>query len=136
MSAEAEGRIRFARFLAVGGFAAAVNLAARVLFSEVMPYELAIVLAYPIALTIAFLLNRRYVFPEAGSDATGQYMRFTLVNLAALAQVWIVSVTLARLVLPAISWEWHAELIAHAVGVCSPALTSYYGHKWFTFRKA
>jgi len=134
MAAEGGGLARFGGFLAVGLFAAVVNVAARAAFSLVVPYEAAIVLAFPVALTTAFLLNRRFVFPEAGSDARGQYLRFTLVNLAALAQVWLVSVALARFILPAIAWEWEPELVAHSIGVASPVLTSYYAHKWFTFR--
>lgn len=135
MTAERRGSVRFGKFLAVGGLAAAVNVIARILFSEVAPYEIAVVLAFPIALTTAFLLNRLYVFEEAGDGASGQYARFTLVNLLALAQVWVISVGLARIVFPAIGWEWHAELIAHAVGVASPVITSYHLHRWFTFRR-
>lgn len=134
----AEGRTygRFARFLAVGIVAAIVNLASRVALSEIVFYEVAIVLAFVLGLTTAFLLNRRYVFFDAGNDRGRQYVRFTLVNLAALAQVWVISVAFARVILPAISWDWHPEFVAHAIGVGSPVLTSYYAHKWFTFRSA
>ena len=125
---------RFGRFLLAGGFAAVVNIVSRIGFDLFMPYEVAIVFAYGIGLTTAFLLNRRFVFTSAGDDRTGQYLRFALVNLAALAQVWVVSVLFARVILPAIGWEWHAELVAHVIGVASPAVTSYYAHKWFTFR--
>ncbi|MFL6796340.1 MAG: GtrA family protein [Xanthobacteraceae bacterium] len=124
----------FVRFLLVGGVAAALNVFARILINLVTSYEVAIVLAYLVALTVAFALNRVYVFDAAEGRMTGQYLRFFIVNLVALAQVWIVSVGLARWLLPALALTWHAETIAHIIGVASPAITSYYGHKEFTFR--
>jgi putative flippase GtrA len=62
-----------------------------------------------------------------------EYTRFALVNLAAVAQVWIVSVGLARLAFPAIGFTWHAETVAHVIGVAIPVFTSYLGHKHFSF---
>ena len=44
-----------------------------------------------------------------------------------------VSVGLAKLAFPAVGLRWHAELIAHVVGVLSPVLVSYQGHKRFFF---
>jgi putative flippase GtrA len=60
-------------------------------------------------------------------------MRFALVNIAAIAQVWIVSVGLARFVFPAAGFTWHAETVAHVIGVAVPVFTSYVGHKRFSF---
>lgn len=127
------GKSRFFIFALVGGFAGAVNIVARILFSLVIPYEIAIVLAFPIALTVAFLLNRAYVFRTGGNRAA-QFGRFTIVNLAALAQVWLVSVSLARFVFPAFGGVWHGDILAHTIGVISPIATSYFAHKRFTFR--
>ena len=62
-----------------------------------------------------------------------EYGRFALVNAAALVQVLAVSVLLAGVVFPAIGLVWNAELIAHAIGVVSPVLVSYQGHKRFSF---
>lgn len=126
----------FARFVLVGGFAALVNLAARALLSLAMPYEAAVAVAYLFGMTTAFLLSRAYVFARSGRRAREEYIRFGLVNLVALAQVWAVSVALLRWGLPAIGWAWQAELVAHAAGVASPVATSYLGHRYFTFRRA
>lgn len=126
---------RFASFLAVGGLAALVNIAVRIALSRLVAYEVAVVLAFPAALTTAFLLSKAFVFKTTGS-VTVEYGRFLIVNLFALAQVWVVSVVLARMVLPALGFTWHAETAAHAIGVLSPVLTSYYAHKRFTFRTA
>ena len=51
----------------------------------------------------------------------------------AVAQVWIVSVGLARFVFPAIGFTWHDETVAHVIGVLVPVVTSYLGHKHFSF---
>ena len=124
---------RFARFVLVGASAAAVNIVSRVLFSYVVRFEIAVVLAFPIALTFAFAMSRLFVFEPSERSVMNQYGRFFLVNLAALAQVWLVSVGLTYWLFPAIGWTYHAELIAHTIAVCSPVLTSYYAHRVFTF---
>ena len=129
----AAGR-RFARFLFVGVAAAAVNILSRVLISHFVRFEYAVALAFPIALTFAFLMSRLFVFEISRRSVWQQYLRFWLVNLLALVQVWLISVGLVNWVFPMIGWTFHAELIAHTVGVCSPVLTSYYAHKLFTFK--
>jgi putative flippase GtrA len=126
---------QFGAFMIAGGIAAAANIGSRILFSLVMPYELAIVFGYAVGVTIAFGLNRRYVFRDATGSTHGQYGRFVLVNVVAFAQVWLVSVGLARFLFPAIGFSWHSETIAHVVGVLSPVATSYLLHKHFSFAK-
>ena len=128
-----EERKRFALFLFAGGAAALVNILSRMAFNWLMPYEVAIVVAYLCGMTTAYLLNKRFVFASSGRGVASEYTRFALVNLAAVAQVWVVSVGLARLVFPAISFIWHAETVAHVIGVTIPVFTSYMGHKHFSF---
>ena len=124
----------FVRFVIAGGLAALVNISMRLLFSRFVSFELAVALAYPFGLTTAYLLSRRFVFERSEDSMSAQYMRFTIVNLFALLQVWGVSVGLANWLFPKLGYTWHAELIAHTLGVFSPVVTSYYGHKLFTFR--
>jgi putative flippase GtrA len=124
----------FLRFIFTGGMAAVVNLLSRIALSQAMSYELAVAVAYLIGMTTAFVLARTFVFDPGERSISGQYVRFGLVNVVALAQVWIVSVGLARLVFPAIDFHWHAETVAHAIGIVSPVVTSYFGHKHFSFR--
>ena len=126
---------QFILFVAIGGFAAGVNLLARIVLNTFMDFELAVILAYPFGMTVAFLLNRKYVFAGEGGHAGGQYFRFFLVNLVALAQIWVVSVGLALWLFPALGWTWHADIIAHGIGLASPIVTSYLAHKHFSFRR-
>jgi len=53
----------------------------------------------------------------------------------ALGFVWVISVGLARVVFPAIGMTWHADDIAHLIGVLAPAVTSYVGHRFYTFAR-
>ena len=128
-----EERWRFLLFVAAGGAAAAVNIASRVVLNWAMPYEVAIVLAYVCGMITAYLLNKYFVFEASGRAVASESLRFALVNLAAVAQVWVVSVSLARLVFPAIGFGWHADTVAHVIGVAVPVFTSYLGHKHFSF---
>jgi len=130
MSAE---RKRFVLFVLAGGTAALVNILSRIALNWVMPYEVAIIVAYLCGMTTAYLLNRYFVFAASGRGVASEYTRFALVNLAAVAQVWIVSVGLARLAFPASGFTWHAETVAHVIGVAIPVFTSYLGHKHFSF---
>jgi putative flippase GtrA len=124
----------FVRFAIVGGLAALVNISMRLLFSQLVSFELAVALAFPFGLTTAYLLSRRFVFERSEDSVSAQYMRFTSVNLFALLQVWGLSVGLANWLFPKLGFTWHAELVAHTIGVLIPVVTSYYGHKFFTFR--
>jgi len=131
----AQQRRRFVLFLFAGGAAALVNILSRIAFNWIMPFEVAIVAAYLCGMTAAYLLNKRFVFEASGSAVTSEYLRFALVNLLAVAQVWLVSVGLARFVFPATGFTWHPETVAHIIGVIVPVFTSYLGHLHFSFAK-
>ncbi len=124
---------RFVAFLLTGGLAAAVNVVSRILFETVVRYEVAVTLAFPVAMTTAFLLAKVFVFSGSGRSLHVEYGRFAIINIAALLQVLAVSVVLAKVVFPAIGMAWHAETIAHVIGVLSPVVISYHGHKRFSF---
>jgi len=126
-------RREFVLFVVAGGLAALVNVAARVLFDLATSYDVAIVLAYLVGMTTAFVLNRLMVFTQAQGSTAGQFVRFGLVNVLAVLQVWGVSVALARGLFPAIGFEWHARTVAHLIGVISPIGVSYLLHKHFSF---
>ncbi|GAA3843470.1 GtrA family protein [[Pseudomonas] carboxydohydrogena] len=129
-------RYQFARFILVGAIAAAANIGSRVFFSQFISFKYAIVLAYFVGMTMAFSLSRHFVFEGSDSRIEGQIARFGIVNLVALVQIWIISIGLADYVFPLIGFTWRPEFVAHTIGVLSPVVTSYLGHKHFTFRKS
>jgi len=124
---------RFVRFVLTGGFAAAINVASRWVFSFAMPYELAVTFAYLVGMLTAFILSRSFVFERSSSPVAQQFSRFALVNAVAFCQVWLVSVGLDRLLFPIIGFVWHAETVAHIAGVSSPVITSYFAHRRYSF---
>ncbi len=127
----------FVRFVLIGGFASGVNLVARILIDTVTSYAVAILLAFFVGLTTAFLLNRMFVFkPASQSQWRGEFFRFLLVNLATLAQVFLLSMLFARVIFPATGMDFHPDTIAHGIGLITPVFTSFWAHRHFTFRAA
>jgi putative flippase GtrA len=126
---------QFATFLLTGATAAAVNLLARYVFNFVVTFEMAVVLAYPFGLLTAYLLAKLFVFKQSSLAPGTEVFRFTLVNIMSLVFVWSVSVACARIILPAIGWVWHANEIAHLVGVAAPAVFAFFAHRDYTFQR-
>lgn len=125
----------FAAFVIAGGVAAGVNWLSNVLLLFIMPLEVSVMVAYLVGMTTAYILNRLFVFELSGRSVHEEYVRFVIVNVIALVQVWLVTVGLARFIMPAIGWTFHPAEVAHAIGVASPIVTSYLGHRYFTFSR-
>lgn len=122
------------RFLAAGGVAAAANFGSRFLFSMWLSYSVAIVLAYLVGMLVAFFLMRSFVFDGTSKAAGPQVMKFIAVNLAAVLQTLAISLLLARWALPSLGVTQNAEAMAHLAGVLIPVITSYFGHRYATFK--
>ncbi|TDY25469.1 putative flippase GtrA [Paraburkholderia sp. BL6665CI2N2] len=124
----------FLLFLLTGGFAAAVNWGSRIVYNKWMPYPAAIVVAYITGMITAFILAKLFVFTKSTQSTGRSVFFFTLVNLVAVVQTWVVSVGLAYYVFPRMGFTWHIRDAAHAVGVAVPVFTSYVGHKRWSFK--
>jgi putative flippase GtrA len=125
--------IEFVRFIAIGGLAALVNLISRYLLDFVMPFEAAVVLAYMVGMVFAFFLFQKLIFGGSGGLKSRRVIRFVQVNLLGAGLAWAVSSLMARVVLPALGWDFHPFEVAHFVGVAAPAISSYFLHKHYTF---
>ena len=125
---------QFLLFLVSGGLAAFFNWSSRFLFSLWMPFEWAIVAAFFVGLASGFIMMRLYVFGGRQKAIIPQVSKFIFVNMIALAQTLIISVVLARWILPGLGMTEHIEALAHLVGVLVPVVTSYFGHRFLTFR--
>lgn len=122
------------QFVLVGGLAALVNFLTRIVLNVWMPFSAAIFVAYLFGMATAFSFNKMFVFRQATNHIHHQIMWFTIINAAAVLQTLVVSLVLNSTVLPFLGFHWHTELVAHAVGVATPILTSYVGHKRLSFR--
>jgi putative flippase GtrA len=125
----------FLRFLIAGGVAAGANFGSRFIFSLFLSYALSVFFAYLVGMLVAFILMRRHVFKANNGRLALQIVKFVTVNAVALLQTLIISLVLARWLLPpfGIAGE-HAEALAHLIGVSVPVVTSYLGHKFLTFQ--
>jgi putative flippase GtrA len=124
---------KYVKFVAVSAVSSLANLLSRIAFGWFVGFEVSIVLAICIGLSTAFVLNRLFVFEGAHGAASVQFVRFLIVNLLTLVQVFIISLLFADVIFPAMAMTWQPETMAHAIGLLSPLLTSYWAHKHFTF---
>jgi putative flippase GtrA len=84
---------------------------------------------------VAFMLFRKFVFPASPQPLQRQLNFFVLVNLAGILQVWLVSMSLVYWFFPAVGFVSSlAEPVGHAIAIGVPTISSYFGHKFLTFR--
>ena len=122
------------RFLLAGGFAALVNIFSRIIFSNFFSYKLSIIFAFFLGLSTGYLLMRNFVFNLKKNLIFNQIIRFILINILALIQTLFISICFKYL-LNIFFWNnGLADLIAHLIGVLFPVLTSYFAHKYYTFK--
>ena len=129
-------RWQFVRFVVAAGLSVPVNIGSRILFSHFMPYEIAIVLSHVCGMLVAYVLTRLFVFERSGRGAGSELGRFAAINAVSAAQTWLVAVGLVRLVFPAVAFETEPELVAHVVALALASVTSFYGHRLYSFGKA
>jgi putative flippase GtrA len=125
---------QFILFLLTGGAAAVVNFASRILYNHWLNYSTSIIFAYLTGMVTAFMLFRLFVFTASSQNWQRSALIFTLVNVAAVLQTWVVSMSLAYYVLPGVGVTRFTPEIAHAAGIVVPVFTSYLGHKHWSFR--
>ena len=125
---------QFGRFLLAGGFAALLHWLSRFAFNLFMSYNLAIVAAYAVGMAVAFVLNKRYVFPYSRRPLAAEMSFFVLFNGAAFPVVWITAYVLGERIFPGVLPRQPALALAHACAVALPVLVNFVLHKSITFR--
>lgn len=125
---------QFLVFLLTGGFAAAVNLGSRIVYSHWLAFSPAVILAYLTGMVTAFVLARLFVFQTSTQSMRRTVLFFVLVNVLAVLQTWGISMAMRYWALPALGVVRFADIIAHGCGVVVPVFTSYLGHKHWSFR--
>ena len=123
----------FPLFILAGSTAALINVISRIILTIFLNFEISIFISYLIGMITSFLLQRKYVFKSTKKSYKRSFAAFSLVNLFALFQVWLVSLLIKFWLINFISSIPLVEFIAHCFGVGIPAFTSYFGHKYITF---
>jgi putative flippase GtrA len=122
-------------YLASGATAAAANFLSRFAFSHWMPFEAAVVLSYIVGMVVGFTLMRRFAFKPGATPVSRQVLGYCVVNAAGVLQAVIVSSLALRWLFPKIFDEPSAmEPLAHLIGIAVPTVSSYFGHRYITFR--
>ncbi len=126
---------QFLLFVVAAGASVPVNIAARVLLSQWMRYEFAVLVSHGVGMLTAYTLTRLFVFEASGRSVPGELGRFAVVNVVSAGLTWCVSVGLVYHVFPAIGYGWRPELVAHVIGLACASVASFLGHSRFSFRK-
>ena len=125
-----------ARFLLLGGTAAAINWLVRFPLALVLPGEVAILVAYFIGMSAGFLLYRAYVFPGSVDSLPRQVAVFLAVNLVGAVVVLAITQALLAWIAVDLAPTTIREGFAHGVAIGIGAVVNFFGHKLLTFRTA
>ena len=125
---------QFLAFLFVGATAAFLHWLVRILLSLFLAYTWAVCWAYLVGMTVAFLLNRIFVFPASDKAIATQARDFIVINLAFFPIVWAAALTLNRLLLK-MGVEHYSQEIAHAAAISLPVLATFLLYKFYAFRE-
>lgn len=125
---------QFISFLFAGGFAAIINFGSRFFYNKFVSFGNAVILAYITGMITAFILAKLFVFDKSVHSAKKEFFYFTIVNVIAILQTYIISVALANYVFLILKFNFYPKAIAHAIGVIFPVFTSFIGHKHISFR--
>jgi putative flippase GtrA len=126
---------QFVRFLVTGGLAALVNFSVGFLLARLLPYNLDLVVGHVSGMVAAFILFELFVFGESSHEKPKSMGLFVMVNLLALLQTYLIGSALEEWLFPEIGFELHPETVARIIAIGFPVLTSFLGHKYFTFRQ-
>jgi len=121
-------------FLLLGGIAAAINFSTRIFLNHWMSFSASVFFAYLVGMAAAYFLFKIFVFKNNQKLKRASFFYFTLVNLLGIAQTWVVSMALAYYILPIFGVSSGVSEAAHIIGIAVPAFTSYFGHKYWSFK--
>lgn len=125
---------QFLGFLAVGGLAAFLHWLSRIILSAWMSFSDAVIVAYAIGMSVAFILNSFFVFPKSDKPKYKQARDFVIVNLAFLPVVWGSSMAFEH-GLRSIGVAY-SQALAHGIAVAMPMFATFLIYKFFAFKDA
>ena len=124
----------FIKFGIVGGTGAIVNLATVIITFDLLeiPYMISLIIAFIIALTSNFLLNRKFTFVDANEgNFFKQYIAFSTTCIFGFCVNWGVSVSLFK----TIPFFHKYYLLTTLIGIICGLVFNFIGSKFFVFRK-
>ena len=124
---------QFGKFLLAGGLAAVVNFVSRFAFEPLLGFYGAVAAAYGAGFAVAFLLNRRFVFPASGRPVRHELLWFLFFNALAFPVVVTATILLDAFIFRRVFQAALSEAVAHAIAIMLPVLFNFAAHKFVTF---
>lgn len=126
---------QFYRFVSVGGVSVVIHWISRIILSEFFDFGVAIFAAYFIGMTVAYVLNKFFVFPYSGRPMSFELIAFFSINLLAFPFVWMTALLLGKYVFVSFLSDVHAFAMAHGIAIIIPVFVNFFLHKFVTFRE-
>ena len=125
----------FVRFVGTGVTSTVGNLAAVWIVGRHGSFGLALLAGSVAGFVLSFVLSKLVAFrARSWRHAWTEALRFTLVFAAGAVVYWIVGFVVGRYILTGVLDRQLAELGGAFVGAGVMTLTSYFGHRFFTYR--
>ena len=126
----------FARFVLTGVLATCANLLAVWLARHVVAYQFALIAGVAAGASVSFPMSKRFAFRSADwKRSHREFGRFALVYAGGVVVYWTVAMLFGRLILPAVMARPAAELVGAFFGAGLMTFTSYFGHRFYTYRE-
>ena len=127
----------FIRFFITGVLATICNLAMVWLTRHFVAYKWALFFGLMAGFTVSFVFGKLFAFRSASwRRAHGELARFLIVYLFGASLYWGISMVVGQRLLPMWMPRSLAELAGAFVGASVMVVTSYLGHRFFTYRGA
>jgi putative flippase GtrA len=125
----------FIRFFITGVTATVGNITAVWIVRHYTTFQIALIAGLAAGFTVSFVLSKVFAFRSRSWErAPGEALRFLAVYALGALIYWIVGILVGHSLLASIMPLWQAELGGAIVGASTMTVTSYFGHRFFTYR--
>lgn len=124
------------RFLIAGGIASFANWLVRFPLSLMLPFGVAVAVAYVAGMIVGYQLYRFWVFPGSDVSARAQLARFICVNLIGFfVTIFTAALAIEILNLIGVLPSLITQGSVHALAIATGAVVNFFGHKFVSFAR-
>jgi len=124
----------FGRFFITGVVATVGNLATVAGLRGIIVYSYALLAGLSVGLAISFSVGKLFAFRSRSLSGTGgELARFLMVYAFGAAIFWAIGMVVGVKLAPQFMPPKWAELLGVLAGASVMVVTSYFGHRWFTY---
>ena len=118
-------------FIFLALIAGLFNFIIRFYYSKFFNYTFSVFLAQISAMIMFYFLLKYFLY---STDSKYSFIKFTIINIFSTSQVVLVSSVFALYIFPFLNFSFHHMEIAHLLGISSTAMSSFYLHKYWSFK--